>query len=509
MEILKGAASALYGSEAVGGVINIITRAFSPKKESGQTFRVRAQTGEYRLLNGEAYGNWSNGKTTLTGGLLSNNSDGQAQRGTRGSFHLHTLSLAASRQWKNDWMAALRLSADWRKFGAQNFYTTFASDTAREEVNSAWTQFHLQRKKDRSVFSADASLKLLRDQYWFRPTALPNDNKSNLLNLQALYTRLPGASFTYTVGVQALHRGIRSNDRGDHSLWHGAVFAITRHRFTNNVYMNESLRLDGDESYGWVIVPQWNIAWSPSKLTLRASAGRSFRDADFTERYNNYKKAQVTSGRIGNPGLEAESSWNGELGADYFLNQELKISATVFYRAHRRLIDWVNTPYSQMPRTANLVPGGTYALAKNAERVNTSGAELDLVWERKLDRHSLLRWTSGLSWLRSKNDDSLPSFYISAHAKFLANFSVMLIRKNLSVSLTGLYKERQEQKAAALSAAVSPRYFTLNARLALRCPGDHGLIFLQADNVFDKKYSDLLGSPLPGRWLSGGIEIAL
>jgi iron complex outermembrane receptor protein len=36
-----------------------------------------------------------------------------------------------------------------------------------------------------------------------------------------------------------------------------------------------------------------------------------------------------------------------------------------------------------------------------------------------------------------------------------------------------------------------------------------GKLYLQADNIFNKTYSDLLGSRMPGRWLSGGIEIAL
>jgi iron complex outermembrane receptor protein len=34
-------------------------------------------------------------------------------------------------------------------------------------------------------------------------------------------------------------------------------------------------------------------------------------------------------------------------------------------------------------------------------------------------------------------------------------------------------------------------------------------VFIQADNVFDKQYSDLLGGKMPGRWLSAGFEIAL
>jgi iron complex outermembrane receptor protein len=33
--------------------------------------------------------------------------------------------------------------------------------------------------------------------------------------------------------------------------------------------------------------------------------------------------------------------------------------------------------------------------------------------------------------------------------------------------------------------------------------------FVEADNVFDENYADLLGSQMPGRWLMGGIKISL
>jgi vitamin B12 transporter len=34
-------------------------------------------------------------------------------------------------------------------------------------------------------------------------------------------------------------------------------------------------------------------------------------------------------------------------------------------------------------------------------------------------------------------------------------------------------------------------------------------LFAEANNVFDKQYSDLLGAPMPGRWLMGGWRINL
>jgi hypothetical protein len=65
------------------------------------------------------------------------------------------------------------------------------------------------------------------------------------------------------------------------------------------------------------------------------------------------------------PDRVAERSFSYEAGADYFATKNLKVSGTFFQRFHDDLIDYVTTPYSQMPRQINLSPTGTYALARN------------------------------------------------------------------------------------------------------------------------------------------------
>ena len=106
-----------------------------------------------------------------------------------------------------------------------------------------------------------------------------------------------------------------------------------------------------------------------NKMQLRGSAGKTIRDADFTERYNNYNKPIVTGGSIGDPDLKAERSFSYEAGADYFVTRHIKVAGTFFQRFQKRLIDYVPTPYADMPRKDNLVPGNTYALAKNISEV--------------------------------------------------------------------------------------------------------------------------------------------
>ncbi len=115
----------------------------------------------------------------------------------------------------------------------------------------------------------------------------------------------------------------------------------------------------------------------------------------------------------------------------------------------------------------------------------------------------------GYTWLHSKNKDSIPSFYISSHARHLVNFNTTYTIKSFFISTTGLYKNRNERKAASIGARITPSYFVLNSKFGYLLPKEKGKLFVQADNIFDKKYSDLLGSQMPGRWLSGGIEVTL
>ncbi len=509
IEVLKGAASAIYGSEAVGGVINIITKTFAGKIENRKRLRTTLITGENSLINAGTHFQYAKNSSSFAAGIYTNNADGEQLRGTTGFFHLTTANLSYSHLFKNSWRVSIRGTADFRKFNAQNYFTTFASDTANEKVNSISSQININKKTKTGLLNIDLGYKKLRDQFWFRPAATPNDNRSNLYTAQVYYNWNINNKNSITPGVQFIERKIESNDRGNHSIAHIAFYTIFRQEIANNIFLNESLRLDWDERYGAVLIPQINFAWTPSQLTIRASAGKSIRDADFTERFNNYNKPLVTSGTIGNPDLETEQSWNFEIGADYQIQKGLQLHSTVFYRNHTGLIDYAPTPYSQMPRKVNLIPTGTYSLAKNIESVKTTGVEFDAAYNKRFDQKSSLHLIVGYTWINSKNDDSIPSFYISSHAKHLINFTTIINYKSFFISAALLFKNRNERKAASIGAEITPSYFLINTKIGYLLPKEKGKLFVQADNLLNTTYSDLLGARMPGRWLSGGIEITL
>ncbi|OJY84391.1 MAG: TonB-dependent receptor [Sphingobacteriales bacterium 44-15] len=507
IEILKGASSALYGADAVGGVIYVFTKTFTAKQDQDiATASAGISAGQYGYMNADAGMFYSKKNFSVSGGVITNNAGGVQQRGIKGYFHNTTASVSAKYYFSPKWDIAYRYAYDNRDFAAQNFYTTYSFDTANEKVSSHWQQlslgFHTQKQK----LKLDAGFKRVNDNYQFAPASAANANISKLFQGLLQYENEINAKTTLIAGFNYQQKIIRSNDRGDHDLFLASPFISLSSQPARNLYVHPSLQWVTFKNISSELVPQLDISYKNKGIQLRGSVGKTIRDADFTERYNNYNKSLVKSGSIGNPDLKAERSVSYEAGADLFVKTYLKLSATFFQRFHQRLIDYSTTPYDEMPRKENLIPTGTYALAKNIASVNTTGFETDAQYTHHFTELHRLSGSLGLLWLDSKSSDSIPSFYISSHARFLTNFSLIYQYKDISFSINGLYKRRKTQTASSINAAITPDYFVMNAKAEYSFLQRSLSVFAELDNVFNRKYSDLLGAVMPGSWFIGGIK---
>lgn len=506
IEILKGPAAAIYGSEAVGGVINIISKTFHQFREEKKWKGTAATAvGEYGFVNTDIGIQHTGKKVNAAAGWLSNNANGQLLRGNnRGFFHNNTLSASVQFRLSDKWHIAFRSAFDSRRFAAQNFYTSFASDTATEKVNSWWNQLQLKHTGANNSDEISVAYKQTSDHYLYNPRSVANDNKSTFALVQYIHLHKLSERLNLQAGAIFDYRAIRSNDRGNHQTSRGAAFAAAQYQY-RNLRIHPSLRVDIDESYGTELLPQLNIVYRLKPLTFRANAGRAIRSADFTERYNNYGKALVSSGSIGNPDLTAERSWSYEAGADLILGS-FKISSTYFVRDQDDLVDWVTTAYADMPRKENLNPAGTYALARNIRSVKTNGLEFDLSYQRSFNNRHELWLNAGATFLHSSSSETAPSFYIVSHAKTLAQVNIIYTYKSFSISGNLLYKARNGQPASAIHAGISRDYFLLNGRLQYSV-GKWLQLYISCTNIGNTGYSDLLGSKMPGRWGTAGIRL--
>jgi iron complex outermembrane receptor protein len=507
IEIIKGAASAIYGSDAIGGVVNIITNGLQQK--NNHKLSVGSKWGSYNSRSNNIWWGVQKEKWKLSVSSQQNKADGENLRGTTGYYNNSFYAANFNYAFASNWKLRILYANDSRDFNAQNFYTTFKSDTASEIVKSNWTQMGLSKQYTHKIVKFDVAYKNLSDRFRFNPAGSFNENKTSLFVAQGSvqFTRNPNHQIV--AGAQWIHKKIRSNDRGNHELAHGAAFIIATHKLPKNVFINESVRIDWDQSYGWIIIPQVNGSWVNGNLTARASIGKGVRDADFTERYNNYNKSLVTGGSMGNPYLQAEKSWSYELGADYRMASNFKWGATVFIRDQNNLIDWTPTPYPMMPRQSNLVINGSYSLATNVSSVKTKGIETDLTYNKKWGEDYELNLSTGLVWLSSTSPNKTPSFYISSHARFLWNEQIVFRANQLQLSINSVYKIRNAQTASAINAALSTNYFLVNSKCAYLFNKRKGNVFLEVTNVTNTPYSDLLGAIMPSRWIAAGFQVTL
>ena len=512
IEVIKGAAAAIFGPDAVGGVVHVITKAFTHNFETKtKSAAASLQGGQYGLFNGRIALSSSNKKSYVSGGLQQNKAKGVQMRGTTGYFDNDLANISYARKLNDAWRLMVRAAADRRDFNAQNFYTSFLSDTAREKVSSTWQQLALTRTSEKSTFSILVNARQLKDVYAFRPVSIPNQNSTNLFNADLRHTvRFKWQQAKFTSGMQVFNKQIVSNDRGNHKHLHTGIYANLQHQLLNKLFVTEGIRADWDQSYKWALIPQLNLAYTGVLATLRASISKGIRDADFTERYNNFNKPLVTGGSIGNPALEAERSLNMEIGADLLLDKPVQVHATIFRRNQSSLIDWAPTMYADIPLRINLIPTGIYALASNIANVDTRGAELDLSGDHHWGKETKLRWNSGITVLKSTGKgNSLPSFYLSSHAKLLWNSNMRISNKFGAVSMGTVYKKRNKQTANAINARISPEYFTVHLRIEKYLFKKKAGLMMQIDNLTDVAYSDLLGSIMPGRWMQFGCWMNL
>ncbi len=519
IEVLRGAASAMYGADAVGGVINIITKSFS-NREAESTVEGVVNYGENQLINAQQGFSVQKDNFYVGGGFNINKSDGQtiaAQQvgetsldAYRTFFDIKTLGLSLGYKINDRWNLQARTSYDDRHFNARYFYTTSTFDKSVETTRNWWNQFQLSNVGDKSSTDFKFAYRNGTDEFVFSPD-FPSTNfhTTNFWNFNVNHLRIINERHSLKFGGQIDRRSVESTDRGNHDDLHYGVYVTNVFRPTKRWNIIGSMRLDYDDNYELEFTPQLNVSYVLSKLTLRATAGRSIRAADYTERYVSFNLENLTPGRsLGNPDLIAESAWSEEIGFDYKISNNWQIKTTAFARQSDNLIDFVSRNETVIPNNTNLQSAANYFYATNVTEVQTKGIEIES-WLRKTISPALqIQWSLGYTYLNTTNEEDVISVYISSHAKHLLTTNLILKANKFDVAINGLYKARNERLASGINAQLAPNYQVWNLRLGYNLTPQFGVNF-QAHNLFDESYQNILGAVMPSRWLMGGIKFTL
>ncbi|MDB4885948.1 MAG: hypothetical protein JWN79_1386 [Gemmatimonadetes bacterium] len=324
VEILRGAGAALYGSDAVGGVVNIVTR----DDDAGEAGLRVGSFGSVMLA----------GLTTTRqhGWRLALGGDADRSSGHRdGTDYAITQLRATVDRPTSIGQAHIEVGQGVRHFGAANFYSPFPSE---ETTRSTTASVRLEGDPARPV-TVSGGLHTRRHSDVFTlvrtdPARYQNEHRSwetgGEMNVRAALS--PRA--VLVLGADLLDARLRSLRLGDHDQFRRAAFGEVTLDASHAVTVNAALRGDHVQDVGGFFSPTLGLAVPlAGRAQLRGSVSRGFRAATWTERY--YRDPA----NIADSSLAVERFWSGEMGLRAAVSHAF-VDVALFERRGTDLIDW-------------------------------------------------------------------------------------------------------------------------------------------------------------------------
>lgn len=371
IEVVKGAGSALYGSNALGGVINVITK--TPRENYT---RARVYSGFYDSPYYSEWKWWSNGLRVFNGidvqragvmekfsylvsggvrnnsGYRLNDDDVRWNVNAKSWFELSSLSnLNVAVNYTNDdhgnWIF-------WRD--VKNALIPPASSDISEQIISKKLQAAAQYRQtvdDDFVFLVKAQYyrtaydtKSDTSDFSFRPLDRVQST-ANAFNMEAQGSYLATRQHFLTFGVDGNYSTIDANTYGKRNANYIALYVQDDYKIARGVNLTLGLRgdltkIDTTKSDGR-INPRVGVAWNVSDgSTLRASFGAGFRSPSVAEKFARAAAAGFTTKP--NPNLKSERSLSYELGVKHEVNSTASIDAAFFQSDYDDLIEPIIDP---------------------------------------------------------------------------------------------------------------------------------------------------------------------
>ena len=473
IEIVRGTGSAMYGSDAIGGVVNIVTRSDSSFGE------VATRVGSF----GGTLGRGAVGATVRGTGLrLGADVDRSSGHRDGTDYRVTQARLAAERR-----VGVARISADAavgaRQFGAADFYSPYPSfETTRSgtaalralaPMGERFTlagALHTRRHSD--VFT------LVRDDPAFYQNVHHSWQHGGELSARfALASRLRAA-----VGGELLDARLRSARLGSHSERRRAVFAEATLGRAGGASLDAGIRHDRSSTVGAFVSPSLGVSVPlPGGVRLRASTGRGFRAPTWTERY--YRDpANVADSTLGVERFTAH-----EVGLRVAPAGWLSADVALFERRAASLIDWARPESAATPpppwRTSNFARATYRGVEASARLSGLAGID----------------WTLRGSGIR---------FDATAAPGTVGKYALRPLTRVL-----GLSAATRETRGASLVVdlqrarrASEDDHLRLDARIDQRIGAAR--VSLEAMNLTNEDYLDVAGKPVAPRSMFIGVAWA-
>ncbi|TVQ64683.1 MAG: TonB-dependent receptor [Balneolaceae bacterium] len=534
IELIRGPAAASFGSDAVGGVIHIKTKGFLQRERAGGDDATRfASTidvsgGQHGLRIADVSASRSARSLDVSAAVRYAASDGEsfanpaydqglsADPGYNTYFNLFNATAALAWRPGNHNSFFIRTGFDTRDFNARYFYTLSPFDESTEEIQSRWILSAFTRELGKHRSEVHASFRSTDDRFDFNSAITPaNEHTTELrfLNGSHQITLNPAGPLSrgrVMGGVQLVQKSIVSTDRGNHSTFAWGAYTIGSFRLGERLDLNPALRLQFDPNNHTTLLPQLSLAWHLNRLTLRGSAGRATRTADFTELHISSEIESLTPLRNrGNPSLAPETSWSLDAGADWNAGGQAGVSGSFFYRSSSDLIDYVLTNADQIPIAGNLIPGELYFFATNIARAKTYGFESAAFSVISLPGSRSLRLDAGYTRIVTGGVGDTLSRYIANHPSHQLSLRLRLTTGSSQLISESEIQVRDYETLEAMDAAIPGSLFLTHLRLERQFLSAGNRVYLSVRNVTNVRWQEILGAPMPGRWVLAGMRFQL
>ena len=383
IEIVKGAASALYGSNAAGGVINIITKnGIRPFALNLNARLGRHHEQRYGLSWQQGAGRWSN---LLT--VNRNRSDNYDVHNGDNPVTRVVATIYGDATWNFKEQLSYRPSEKLSLTGRAGYFY-------RQLVRTSETP---ERYRDfsgglRSIWKPDThnslDLSYAFDQYdksdYQRITRLDIRDYSNVQNsLRLLYNHTFGSYDVLSLGADYMHDYLFNTNLEDRTRRQDSFDAFAQYDWNVSRQWEAvgALRYDYF-SDGRIsrLTPKVSVRYQPVRnLNFRASYGMGFRAPTLKEKYYNFDMAGIWIVE-GNPALKPEVSHNFNLSADY-THRHYNFTLAAYYNRIRDKIA-TGAPFYKNP--SDRIPHLPYL---NLDDYSVSGGEAT----------AQARWPNGLT----------------------------------------------------------------------------------------------------------------
>jgi vitamin B12 transporter len=483
VEVVRGPFSALWGSEAIGGVVQLFSRRLAGEKS--YEGRVTGALGNDSAVQGTADVAFRAGGASITAGWRRATEDGALPNEF---FAVTNLSGGVEMPFGDGSRAGVVLRRDQSVTGipfSAGVPTPYRKTTADTTTLAVPVVVAFDPKT-----TLEASFLASRD----RPTFSDPDDPWGYTSSETDARRTGGrAVLTHDFGMQRLSVGSDVEwtnvtnadsygvplDGASTRTW--SLFAEDRVALLGErLVVTAGVRRDANSAYGAFWSPRGTVVFLASKtVKLRAAAGGAFRSPTTGELYYPFS---------GNPDLKPERSTSVEAGVEVALTPALTAEATFFLNDIRDLIEYVPQSFTN----------------ENVGRARTQG--LETVLRGEIGGGFFAR--ASYTYLDATDLDTGLPLLRRPKNRFSATLGASF-KGGTSFQATGVWVgSRLDRDAVDFTQLVTmPAYFRADAAVTAPRLLWNVAPFLRVTNVFGSAYQEASGFPAPGRRFLAGLDV--